>query len=220
MTVPGGWVVIGVAAALALTFGGCDPKPLAELPSLDGKPRPDSTDRTVPGGKTLATALLLLDPRAGDAADLDRQRGDFEHKLVALVPVREDRTRLGFERVLRWHRLYARRLAEYQRLVAAHSERLEKLLQPATGAWLRVDHHGIAMMCRPASDSSAPECRQVPGLQQLQHGVKAIADGASAALEAEWYLLTHLTRLRARLDPDSLNSSEENAAFMPSPGSP
>lgn len=206
----------------------CDPKPIADLPALDGKKRPDVSDRELPGGKTLAAALSLLDPRVGNVAELDQRRADFEQKLEALVPDKAQRETMGFARVLRWHRLYTRRLNEQKRAYEGHRQRLKEALEPPRKHWLTVDDNGTARLCRKgqvaalvpehqptrdkndtpkAPDEPPPVCKQVPGYAQLGHEVDQFASGLDSLVEAEWYLMNHISRLRAKLDPAAFVAS-------------
>ena len=136
-----------IPALALITFGGCDPKPIADLPGLSAEKKADSSERAIPGGKTLATALTLLDPRVSDPEMLDRRRNDFEGRLKVLGPEKADRERLGFDRVIRWHNLYTRRLKEQNRAVESHRKRLSELLRPPVGKFIRIDETGTARLC-------------------------------------------------------------------------
>jgi len=197
----------GVLLASALALSGCDPKPLADLPSMKDDKPVDTRDRALPSGKTLAASLPLLDPRAMEIPALERQRNEFLQKLITLVPDKAERERLGFSRVLRWHTRYTRRLQTQQRLVKGQRDALARLLMPKKGQWLYVDDRGAARMCKkqdaPAGADTPPTetCTPVAGFMQLEQGSSHLNDGLKALVEAEWYLMVHLERLRATLDP-------------------
>ena len=196
-------------AVLTALLLGCDPKPLSELPGMSGKETPDERDRNLPNGSTLVTALSLLDPRAADPKELDRRRAEFVQKLNTLLPARADQERLGFTRVLRWHQLYTRRLAEHQHSLVRHREGLSRVLKPKDGSWVMIDHHGMAKRCEKAAvligADDAPEqppvCSQVTGAAGFDHQVGAISAEIPGLVEAQWYLVTHIERVRGELEP-------------------
>lgn len=199
------------------------------MPTLSGRKEPARADRDTPDGKTLAAALALLDPRVVDPAQLDVRRADFERQLRALVPDRDARRKLGFDRLLRWHQLYTRQLVEHRRNVDAQRARLKELFGPPKEHWIEIDPSGVARLCMrppepaPVLEVTAPKkptkvsapvvvaapppfCRPVAGLPQLQHEVDVLDDGVRSLVEAEWYLVTHVDRLRARFDPEGARS--------------
>jgi len=186
---------------------GCEPKPVSEVPNLSGEKRADSSDRDIPGGKTLAASLTLLDPRIEDPTALGRRRGDFLAKLKAMVPTAEERAKLGFDELVRWHQLYERRVDAYQKAVSGLDGQLAGVLQPKKGHELRVDDAGQASMCERV-EGAEPRCRKVVGYAQLGHEVRALESAMSAVTEAQWHLLDQMARLRARLDPELAKASK------------
>lgn len=209
-----------LAAALALAA--CDLKPLAQLPSLGGEKPKDTSDRELPGGKTLAKALTLLNTRSTKPAELDAKRQAFERKITVLVPSKKDREEMGFDRVIGWHDLYTKRLAAHQRALASHRKQLLRFLKPARGTYLEIDDAGLARTCTRRAVEKAPpvlklpapaggtapggkgavDCRRVPGFPRMAHEIDALGKGVDSLLEAERFLSGHLGRLHARLDPE------------------
>lgn len=196
---------ISLTFVLATTVLGCKPKPIAEVPSLSNSKGPDTTDRELPGGKTIAAALPLLDPRSGDFDELARRRHQFEEKLAALVPVVADREALGFQGLLAWHELYARRRQALDRAIDSLKKGTAGVLAPGAGFETRIDATGQAKICPIAADPSTPaaegSCRRVTGFRQLESDFGGVTSAVADALEAQWFVMANLDALRARLDP-------------------
>ena len=244
--------MLRAVATLALILcAACEPKPLAELPALDGRKRPDNTDRELPTPATVAPLLALLDPRVGDPAQLDMRRINFIDGLRALVPDEKRQEELGFTRVLFWHQDFTRQLGAHRRSLAAYEKRLHDLLMPPKGFTVRFAADGEARLCRkrepkpvvvappppskpkiqwerfegkwrmkrvkaheppppvapPPPAPARPRCEKVMGLLQLQEEAEALDAEVAGLFEAEWYLVTHIDRLRARLDPEGMRES-------------
>ncbi len=192
-----------LSLTLVLVFGfgsGCKAKPTGEVPTLSGEKKEPTAERDLPGGKTLATALTLLDPRVSDPAQLDTRRADFQQKLTTLIPDAKTRQKLGFDNLLRWHRLFTRRLQQRQRTIEGHRRLLKRVLKPGKGKSVTIDGDGRVRSC----ENDGP-CEMIPGHDQLDSELSTTNDDLRGLIEAQWYLLTHLDRLRARLDPDSVN---------------
>lgn len=196
-------------AVLTALLLGCDPKPLSELPGMSGKETPDERDRNIPNGSTLAAALSLLDPPAADPKELARRRAEFVQKLNTLLPAGADQERLGFTRILRWHQVYTRRLSEHQQSLLSHRQGLSRVLKPQEDNWVMTDHNGMAKRCeKPDTPIGAeeppdqpPVCSPVMGAAGFDHQVSAISAEIPGLVEALWYLVTHIERVRRELDP-------------------
>ena len=192
-----------VVSIALLVFTGCEPKRVAEVPNLSGEKLPDSADRAIPGGETLAVSLALLDPRIDDPSALGRRRADFIAKLKALIPDPKARAEHGFDELVRWHQLYEKNLDSYQKAVAGLDKQLKGVLEPPKGNRFQVDDRGQATMCKlgTAADGSDTECRRVVGYAQLGHEARELQTSMAAVTEAQWHLLDHMAKLRARLAP-------------------
>ncbi len=222
------------ALSLLLLAVACEPKPIAGLEALSRgtKDVVQVDDRPMPGGKTIAATLSLLDPSLRDPKALDARRIEFEEAIGALVPDPEQRKRLGLQRLVQWHKLYTQHLTQHESDLAAHERRLRELLKPPRSAWLEVLDNGNARLCEkappppppaPETDDAAepkkgkkaktaepapcpppppePVCKPVPGLGTVFDDLDHIARSVRSLTESQWYLLSHLARLRATLDP-------------------
>ncbi|MFT5430703.1 MAG: hypothetical protein ACI9OJ_001379 [Myxococcota bacterium] len=213
LTTPATRALTAIGALLLIVAIGCEPKQVSEVPNLSGEKRADSSDRSIPGGKTLAAALALLDPRIEEPSALGRRRADFQSKLAALIPKPEQRASLGFDELTRWHQLYESRVEEYHRAVAGLDKQLRTVLKPAKGQELRVDDRAQATMCTlGAADGSGTICQKVVGYAQIGHEARAMTAAMTAVTEAQWHLLDQMARLRSRLDPDLAAASKLSAS--------
>ncbi|MFT7626289.1 MAG: hypothetical protein ACI9WU_005484 [Myxococcota bacterium] len=196
----------------------CDAKPKGEIPSLASNKTSKASERDVPNGPTLAAALDLLDPRSADPRDLDRRRTEFEQKLSTMVPDAAERKRMGFDEVLRWHKLFARRMESRKRSLTGHRKRLVAALKPAKGHVIRVDANGVARTCaleaeaRPTKPGeSTGACKTIPGHAQLDAELGTADADLRGLVEAQWYLQTQLQRVRTYLDPGSVGCTGDVA---------
>ena len=208
--------VLVLICILCLSWtSGCEPKPVSEVPSISGQQAPNSSERDRPDPETIAAIIGLLDPRGTNIERLDQHRAEFENRLRILLPREEDREQLEARTLLRWHRMYTKRLREHQRIHGSAREQVASVLRPQRGYQISVDDRGIVKRCRrppprPPEPNIGPpnlnyatpkptECQVLPGYAQFEFQLSAAANELASVLEAQWHLLERIRVIRKRL---------------------
>lgn len=206
-----GWSMMLVAVATS----GCDPKPVSEIPSISGQKAPDHTDRSTPDASTIMTILDLLEPRGTDIERLDRQRNEFQSRIRILLPKPSEQQANELDTLVRWHRLYTRRLREHDRTLRTAREQADAIYRPTRGFQVTINEDGVAKRCRlppprPADPTVGPpnlryeipeptECKVQPGYAQFDYQLNAASAELRSVLEAQWHLIQRIEKVRERL---------------------